>query len=298
MRTLENALVSLAFLVGATAKVRAECQPAAVPIGDPALVQTLSERLAASGITTTPLAGCPAVRVNVERRGQQVHLRVVDAYQRLGEREVRDVATAAAIIESWTLQEIEQGSPRVVTEQAPAVTTTAPIVPTGAIASMWIGASGRSSIGDDGSIWLGGAISGCMRLGWSCVGASVGFASETAAVEDVTSGTHRSLAIDAMATLDVPRRLGGFLASPGISAGYGWNRIQQQHLDMHSMPLSSSHANHSLRAGAHVVISRPFGRRIAIFGELFGDVAVLRTDIPDGPRARAGLSFGARFEAP
>ena len=287
--------MSLGLLVGATAKVRAECRPAAVPIGDPALVQMLSERLSAGGITTTPLAGCPAVRVNVERRGQQVHLRVMDAYQRLGEREVRDVATAAAIIESWTLQEIEQGSPRVVTEQAPAVAAPAPITP---IATTWIGASGRSSIGDDGSTWLGGAISGCTRLGWSCVGASVGFTSATAAVEDAMTGTHRSLAIDAMATLDVPRQLGGLFASPGISAGYGWNRIHEQHLDMHSMPLSSSHASHALRAGAHVRISRPLGKRVAIFGELFADVAALRTEIPEGPRARAGLSLGARFEAP
>jgi hypothetical protein len=59
MRTVATALVCLALLVGATAGVRADCPPAAVPIGDPALVSSVAERLSASGIATTPRAGCP-----------------------------------------------------------------------------------------------------------------------------------------------------------------------------------------------------------------------------------------------
>jgi uracil-DNA glycosylase family 4 len=107
VRAYAIAFAGLTFLAG-TSTARAECKPAAIPQGDPQLVSSLSERLHASGIDTQPSADCPAVRVLVAMRGQQVHLRVTDAYERLGEREVQDVATAAAIIESWTLQEIRE----------------------------------------------------------------------------------------------------------------------------------------------------------------------------------------------
>src|SRR5690242_4817087 len=89
---------------------RAECKPTAVPAGDPALVQSLAARLAASGIATTRTAGCPAMQVHIEQRGPQYRIQLIDAYQRKGEREVRDIATAAAVIESWSLQEIEEGA--------------------------------------------------------------------------------------------------------------------------------------------------------------------------------------------
>ena len=295
MRAFTSAPICVALLVGATAEVRADCPPAAVPIGDPALVSSVSERLSASGIATTPTEGCPAVRVNVEQRGPQLHLRVVDAYQRHGERDVRDIATAAAVIESWTLQEIDPGSLPPAREPASTAITTARSPSMG---RTWIGTGARSLLGDDGSTWLGGSVHGCVRFGWTCVGGAASAVTATTSVEDMQTGTHRSLAIDALATADVPHRLGSFAASAGISLGYGWNRIEQQHLDMHMLPFAISHANHALRTGAHLVIARRLFGGVALFGELFGDVAALRTTIPDGPRARVGLSLGARFEAP
>jgi hypothetical protein len=222
-------------------------------------------------------------------------VRVVDAYQRHGERDVQDVATAAAVIESWTLQAIDPGSlPPAAETPVAAVAVATPLTPT----RTWIGAGARSLLGDDGSTWLGGTVHGCTRVRWACVGGSASAATATTAVDDMLTGTHRSLAIDALATADVPRRLGRFTASAGIAIGYGWNRIEQQHLDMHMLPFAISHASHALVTGAHVVIARRIGGGIALFGELFGDVAALRTTIPDGPRARAGLALGARFEAP
>src|SRR5262245_39241509 len=112
---------ALTLLVGAST-ARAQCKPAAIPNGDPALVQTLIERLTASGIETSPDTTCPAVHVEVAQRGEHVHLRVTDAYDRLGEREVQDVATAAAIIESWTLQEVDPGTLPPPPSSAPPVT--------------------------------------------------------------------------------------------------------------------------------------------------------------------------------
>src|SRR5664279_2630442 len=97
-------------VVVSTTNAHADCKLAAVTQGDPELVQTLIVRLAASGIATTSTTGCPVVQVRLEKRGQQLHLRMTDAFNRTGERDVQDVATAAAIIESWTYQEVEAGT--------------------------------------------------------------------------------------------------------------------------------------------------------------------------------------------
>src|SRR5688500_12136750 len=110
MRHRTLSVATLACFVWMTKHAAADCAPAAVPIGDPVLVQSVREKLAANGVATVATAGCPAVRVHLEMRGEQLHLRVADGYQRRGEREVQDVATAAAVIESWTLQEIDHGT--------------------------------------------------------------------------------------------------------------------------------------------------------------------------------------------
>lgn len=286
------AAIATSLLLGSA---RADCPPAAVPIGDPTIVQAVADRLSANGIATTATAGCPVVRVRVEQRGEQLHLRVEDAFERLGERDVHDVATAAAVIESWTLQEIEAGAlPESAAVTAAPLVFPAPVAPW----SSSVGVAGRSWIGDDGSTWIGATVGGCMKVGWACVGVSIDFGQQTTAIEDVTTGTQHSRAIHAMATADAPRRIGGFVLGPGVTLGYGWNRIQQGHLDDHSMPFAISHANHALRTGGHVVLSRSLGQRVTVFAGLFGDVAALRTEIPDGPRGRLGLSLGARLEAP
>jgi len=281
-----------ALLLGAAAPARADCRPAAVPVGDPVLVQSLVDRLAASGIATAPAAGCPAVRVNVEQRGEQVHLRVVDAYQRLGERDVQDVATAAAIIESWTLQEIEPGA------LPPLPPPETPVAPAPSSPRFTLAAAPRSALGSDGSTWLGAGVDGCARVGWACLGAATTIAADTTAVNDADSGSHRSLAFDALATADAPRRLGRFTLRPGVVAGYGWSRIEQQHIDVHMLPQSVAHTTHALRVGARAVLALPVARSVAVFGELFADAAALRTAVADGPRGRAGLALGLRIEAP
>src|ERR1041385_3377913 len=101
VRTSLVCFAALAALVGST-RAWAQCKPAVVAQGDPALVSGLTTRLAASGISTSSTDGCPAVTVDIEQRGTQLHVRLADAAQRTGERDVQDIATAAAIVESWT----------------------------------------------------------------------------------------------------------------------------------------------------------------------------------------------------
>lgn len=129
-------------------------------LGEAALVLSVTERLMANGVATVAREGCPAVRVHLERRGQQLHLRVADGYQRRGEREVQDIATAAAVIGSWTLQEVEEGA---LPELVPPATMTVVLVPAVRLERFGIAVSGHSSMADDGTAWLGGEVAGCVR---------------------------------------------------------------------------------------------------------------------------------------
>ena|GEM_PF-2999110 len=283
---------SLVVLVGLAIDARAECKPAAVPVGDPVLVQIVSERLSAVGIATAAIAGCPAVHVHLERRGDQLHLRVADGYQRRGEREVRDVATAAAVIESWTLQEIEDGSLPMI---APVIVASAmPIAPEERASFALLGSS---SLASDASTWIGSELAGCVHVGWTCMGGAVTFGAGTATTDDVIRGVQRSKHVNAILTAEVPRTFGRLVLSPGVGVGYGWMSFAQQHLDMHSMPFSFEEPTHSLRTRAQLMLSRELGGGFAIAAMLYGDVAAMRTDShsTSGPRGRIGLSLGLRF---
>ncbi|MEJ7598977.1 MAG: hypothetical protein WKG01_13800 [Kofleriaceae bacterium] len=270
-----------------------ECKPAALMSGDPVLVQTLSQQLAANGIETTLVPGCPAVRVRVEHRGDQLHLELNDSFSRLGRRQVRDVSTAAAIVESWTLQEIEQGS---MPELAASPTTSGGTSIAPRVAASGLAAMLESSIGDDGSLWLGGAVSGCARLGPTCVGGIARFARDTRSTGETAGVEPRSNELHALATLDVPRTAGSFSISPGLGLGYGWLEITSSHLDIHMLPVQTAHSSHALRADLHVTVTRSFGRGIALYGDLRGDTALVRSEIPAGPERFARAAIGIRVE--
>lgn len=275
---------------------RAECKPTAVPHGDPALVQTLTQRLVANGIETTSSGDCPVVRVQVDQRGPQVHLRVTDAYERLGERDVQDIATAAAIIESWTLQEIEAGSGPVDEQAVGAPASSIGVRAAEAAAATGFAVSMRSAVADDASTWLGGSVSACVRIGWACAGATVRGAKDIEATGPTSSDHHSVLQIDTLATIEVPRRLGRFVVSPGADIGYAWQRITTPHVDIHMQPVTAVDSSHGLRAGLYVRGSRAVTDRFAIFAELAGDTSLIRSGITLGPATTLGISVGARIE--
>ena len=278
----------------ASASAAAECPPTAVSSGDPALVQSLTARLVASGIATDPVDGCPAVRVRVEQRGDHVHLEMSDTFARTGQRQVQDVATAAAIVESWTRHEIEAG---VLPELAPSTESAeTPLLVTPPRSPTGVSLAFESSVGGDSSLWLGAALSGCVAIGPACVGGVLRGARDTRSTGETAGSEHQASELHAIATADIPRRIGTFTISPGLGVGYGWLNITATHLDMHMLPVEESLSSHELRGDLHVSFVRSFGR-FALVGELRGDTAFTRTDIPAGPhsflRAGIGIRFGA-----
>jgi hypothetical protein len=270
----------------------AQCKPAVVAQGDPALVTGLTTRLAANGIATSSTDGCPTLRVNIEQRGTQLHVRLADASQRTGERDVQDIATAAAVVESWTYQEIEAGTlPEVPPEAPPIVLGPRRTTRSGISASM------ISGLGTDGATtWIGGSISACVRISSLCAGATLRSQLDTRASGD-TSAINQSLyTLGALATLDLPRKLGSFILSPGIGVGYTYLHVTTTHRDAMMNPFDIPTADHQLRGGAHAALLKSLSDHVGAFADLWVDAAALRSDSQFGPAAYVSFALGLRFE--
>ena len=282
---------AMLWLATSSASAWADCKPTAIAAGDPVLVQNLTSQLAASGIETTPANGCPAVRVTLEQRGPQLHLQLADAFERTSERDVRDVATAVAIIESWTTQEIEAGT----LPEAPA-----PSAPVVIERSQFRGASlhAVSSLGTDGTTWVGAALAACAPVGPLCAGGSLRAQLDTTATGPTSSLSQDSYLLAAYATIDLPRRLGSFVASPGIGVGYGFQHVTTHHHDPMGNPLDVPNSDHQLRGAAHVALLRPVTAHWSAVADLWGDAALARSDSQFGPVASLQLSLGLRLEGP
>jgi hypothetical protein len=284
--------LTLSLLVAGSTAARADCKPTALTEGDPALVQSLASQLAASGIATTPAAGCPVIRVSLEQRGTQLHLRLADAFERQSTRDVRDLATAVAIIESWTTQEIEAG-----TLPAEVTAETAPPVPISRSQFTGAGLAATSSLGTDGTTWVGAALGGCARLGSTCAGGALRADLDTAATGPSATVSQDTFTLAAYATIDLPRALGGFIISPGIGAGYGFQYVTTRHHGaMGAVDVASS--DHELRLAAHCALLRPITAHWSAFADLWADAGALRSDSQFGPTAALRLALGFRLEAP
>ena len=286
--------ISLALAFVASSARAEDCKPAAVTRGDPAIVHSLSARLAALGVATEPVPGCPAVQVQVEQRGDQLHLALADAFQRTSERDVRDVATAAAVVESWTYQVVDAGT--LPAEAPAAVDTTLPVA---RYAYRGVSASATSMLLSDGTTWVGGALGACLRAGPFCAGASLRGEVDTAATGPSSTFAQDSYALSVLATLDWPRPVGGgFTITPGIGVGYGYLHVTAHHHDAMNNPLDQILADHSLRAGAHVAVLRPLAAHWSWFADLWGEAAPVRSNGAVGGAAAVRLGVGLRLEAP
>jgi hypothetical protein len=264
----------------------ADCQPAAVAQGDPALVSDLASRLVASGIATTAAPGCPAVTVQLEQHGPQLHLRLADGYQRTSERDVDDVATAAAVVESWTMDEVEAGT----------LPASPPPVPRERYRGLWLAAT--SGLASDATTWLGAALLACTRVGPLCAGVSLRAEADTTTTGGTSTLAQDSYALAAYATADLPRVWGAYVVSPGVGVGYGYLHVTAHHHDAMNNPLDLVTPDHELRLAAHVSVLRPIAAHWAVVGDLWGDGAALRSESTLGPAAALRLSLGIRIEAP
>jgi len=267
------------------------------------LARQIAVDLERRGVAATASAGCPLVAAAVTREGELVHVEVTDEFGRSRTWDVRDVTTAAALIESWTKQEadeIDLGPAPAKAPSASASNVVAMIAPADelGVAETMARAPARptetrgglsvafESATDGNAAWYGGALGGCVRLAMVCAGGRLRGGRSTPPHHDLT-------AVDLLATVELPLPVRGFLIAPGAAVGVGWTRATTD--DPHAAAPSQDVGG--VRAGVQLVIARPIGRAISaelLFG--FDGAIMGQGDAPTVlSRSLGRLGIGLRY---
>lgn len=269
--------------------------------GDPALVDRVSEVLAARGVT------CDTPRARIERRGEQLVVATDAVDGVVTERAVGDPTTAATVIESWARADIAEPllAIRPVAAPAPEAMPVREIVTVARPESRGVQlfAAAETSFGSDHTGWLGAQVGGCVMIGPVCAAARLRFAS-VATGPGPWQGALERRGTELLVGGDVPIRIGRAVLSPGFAGGIG-----QIHTHIESPLGHMGSETAGLRADVHATLSYPLGKNLAFDLSLAVDVTQA-TDtetrlrmtapdelaLPDEPlflfRLGAGLRYG------
>lgn len=185
------------------------CVPAVQVVGDADLTAEVSAALGRRGVGAEGTDACPALGASLLREDGIIVVSRRDPAGREVERKVVQVEEAASVIESWVRPDLGadlmagwsvDDAARVETPPAQeARRDPASIVVTGDL-----------SLDGSDSLWLGTSIDACVRLGPTCLGGAARYRQAT--------GSGRT-EIAALATVDLPLRLGPIILAPGIALG-------------------------------------------------------------------------------
>ena len=284
MAALVAAAVFLTSGVPSPARGQA-CKPSAVVKGyDAALVHVVQEGLRARGVLGAVTGACPGVLATVERAAGGVRVDVLDPYGRLSRRHVTDEEGATTVIESWARPGFSEAlrsdgaSPREASarspgEDAPPALSKAPVDQQPATPSLWRGGgAAEASLALDGSLWLGGAVFGCRKLGPTCTGLLGRLAYDTSTVGASASLQTQRHALDVYLSSDFPIAVGRGQLSAGLGVGAGWMQTTRG-IDGGSVANAQVELNRAgARVNAHVVLSWPVIPRVAVDLGVHGDL--------------------------
>jgi len=259
---LSCAVAVLALATAAHATLVA-CPAVAVARGDETAATELSKLLAQRGIADTAPAGCGALDVQIQPQGRRLRLSMKDPYGRVAVRTVRDLSTAATLVETWTRQALATEvtlaaarAPEPAPEPVPVAETTAAeavaIAATPTVYRWAVTAGQETSIGTDGSVWLGGGVGGCRIIGSACLGI-LGHAAA-----DSTGSLSRHDVAGLLAA-DFARGRGNWGLRTGLATGIGWSDNEIH--DPHGIQTADGF---DLRLRAHVTASRALSNSIAL----------------------------------
>lgn len=299
------ALVTAAIAIGVSgwsgsARADETCPPAVIVTGDRGLARELAADLERRGVGATARDGCPRVTAEVARQGELVQVEATDEYGRSRTWEVRDVATAGALVESWTKQEAdeivlgpapEKAAPEVIAmvpperEAATVVDTVVP-APTGAPGMRGGVSVAVESATAGGAAWYGGTVGGCVRLAIVCVGGRLRGGRSTPPHHGLT-------ALDLLATVELPIGRAGFVVAPGATLGVGWTRATTD--DPHALDPSMDVGG--VRAGVQLAVARRIAGAFSVELLLGFDGAILgQSDAPAAlPRSLGRIGLGLRY---
>ena len=197
---------------------------------DAGLLAALQRELSGRGISTAPVAprdsACPSGRARVGRKPSGITLQIEDRYGRSSERTVDRPDAAAAVIASWTRDDLGAGLLAGHDLAAPPATAAAvaiaaaPAPVSGAATGappLGVGVTGEGTVDGNGALWLGARAEVCLRIGPLCGGPAVRVAEGT--------GPRSRREVDGLVAVSVPVRFGALTVMPGGEAGLGrrWN---------------------------------------------------------------------------
>jgi len=205
------------------------CVTAATLVGPSELIAPIARGLKSHGVVVDGSGTCPGhlVRATVTAaatKGFKLHIE--DGYGRSSDRQLSESGTAVSLIESWVVEEDSDllsiavppagpGAPTIV------ATATSPGV-TGATLRLYGGLA--SAVGSDRSVWGGGLVGGCARLGPSCVGPELYVARDLGLAGDTTDAGTTRTAADLLMVVALPLGKGRLLLMPSAGVGVGWMR--------------------------------------------------------------------------
>jgi len=270
-RTLIGPVVAV---IATIAVARADPSPAcAVRVsGDAEPAAEVRTSLEDRGLSDRGSPDCAPLTARVVRRGDGLRVEVVDGYGRRSRRDVRDAATAVALIESWVRPEVFDGAlPGAAPADGPidrvssAGVASSRARPAPAGMAVVLGAA----VGGDRATWGRGAVAACGSLGPICLGGSLELARDT---RTTGPGFHpRSIATVAV-TAAIGHRLGSFAVIAGVAAGPSVSSAggNGPHMDQ---TIDTT----CLRAGGRLAVSRAFAGAWSVELAVTGDGAVIGT---------------------
>jgi hypothetical protein len=231
-RVLTGMMVAVA-LTSAAPAAAVPCPATAALEGPPRVTAPIASALKAHGVAIGTTASCPGRTVRAvltpaaPARGYRLHIE--DGFGRTSDRLIAEPGMAVSLIESWAVEE-DADLLTVAPPPAPpaaavtaAVTAAAPPVVMAA-SPFYLHGGVTSALGSDHSIWAGGGVAGCARLGAICVGGKARLMRDTRlGGQTADAGAFRTGA-DVLVTAGLPLAHGRLLLMPTVGIGAGWLR--------------------------------------------------------------------------
>lgn len=270
-------------LIAPVGLAAAACPPAVRLIGDPALVTEVAKMLAARGIA---LGGeCPLITARVEQRDGAIAI-AIESNQAI-ERTVREVATAATVIESFAR---DDAAPLLAVRVPQPAKPAAPVVVAEAPArGLRVFAGLEGAVGSDRSAWLGFHGGGCWMLEVVCLAGRVRRSNR--ADDDGMQPFRDSWEV--LLGIDIPFALRSWQLAPGIALGPSGMRTRGE---------MDGYSTNGIRAEAHVTLSVPVTAQFAVDVHVAGNLLQSvhfdersQGSLPAEPWGFARLGVGLRY---